>query len=45
MFDADVAREAKKVKPAPIGTGKDAERQVVELRKMLEHALKRAGVM
>lgn len=45
MFDADIGREAKKVKPAPIGTGKDADRQVIELRKMLEHALKRAGVM
>jgi uncharacterized membrane protein YkvA (DUF1232 family) len=45
MFDADVGREAKRITPAPVATKDGAERTVVELRKMLEHALKRAGVL
>ena len=45
MFDADVGREAKRVTSAPVASKDGAERTIIELRKMLEHALKRAGVM
>ena len=45
MFDADVGREAKAVAPAPIAMKEGAERTVIELRKMLEAALKRAGAL
>lgn len=45
VFEADIGREAKRVKPAPIGAGSDAAREIIELRKMLEHALKRAGLI
>ena len=45
MFDADVGREAQRVVPAPIAMKEGPERTVTELRKMLEAALKRAGVL
>jgi uncharacterized membrane protein YkvA (DUF1232 family) len=45
MFDADVAREAKRITPQPISAKDGADRTIIELRKMLEAALKRAGVM
>ena len=45
MFEADVGREAKRVKPAPIGTGDTATRSITELSKMIEHALQRAGLV
>jgi uncharacterized membrane protein YkvA (DUF1232 family) len=45
VFEADIGREAKRVKPAPIGSGEAGARQVTELQKMLEHGLKRAGVL
>lgn len=44
MFDADISREAKRVHPAPIVLKDGPERTVIELRKMLESALKRAGI-
>jgi uncharacterized membrane protein YkvA (DUF1232 family) len=44
LFLADVAREAAKFKPHPLDASGGAERPLVELRKMLVHALKRAGV-
>lgn len=45
MFDADVSREAKRVTAAPIETGIESpERAIIELRKMIEHALKKAGI-
>jgi uncharacterized membrane protein YkvA (DUF1232 family) len=46
VFEADVGREAKRVKPAPIGTsGENATRSIIELSKMIEHALQRAGLV
>jgi uncharacterized membrane protein YkvA (DUF1232 family) len=45
IFDADVGREAQRVVPAPIGLKEGPERTVTELRKMLDSALKRAGVL
>jgi len=44
MFEADIGREAKKHTPQPVSKGEGAERTVIELRKMIEAALKRAGV-
>lgn len=44
LFDADVAREAKRLVPHPIGGGEQGQRAVIELRKMLVHAVERAGV-
>jgi uncharacterized membrane protein YkvA (DUF1232 family) len=44
LFIADVTREATKFKPQPIDVTGGAERPLVELRKMVVHALKRAGV-
>lgn len=45
MFDADVSREAKRVTAAPIDTTVESpERAIIELRKMIEHALKKAGI-
>jgi uncharacterized membrane protein YkvA (DUF1232 family) len=45
VFEADIGREAKRVKAAPIGTGEGAARSITELSKMLEHALQRAGLV
>jgi uncharacterized membrane protein YkvA (DUF1232 family) len=45
MFDADVGREAKRLTPQPIPAKEGAERVVIELRKMVESGLKRAGVL
>jgi uncharacterized membrane protein YkvA (DUF1232 family) len=45
MFDADVAREAKNVKPQSIGTGPEATQKVAELRKMIAHHLGRVGLI
>jgi len=45
MFEADVGREAKSRVPQSIGTGDAATRSINELRKMMEHALKRAGLV
>jgi hypothetical protein len=45
VFEAYVGREAKRVKPAPIGTGDGAVRSITELSKMIEHALQRAGLV
>jgi uncharacterized membrane protein YkvA (DUF1232 family) len=45
MFDADVGREAKRITAAQISSKEGADRTIIELRKMLEHALKRAGVL
>lgn len=45
MFDADVAREAKRHKPQPIEASvQGAERALVELRKMIVSALQKAGI-
>ena len=45
MFDADVSREAKRVTAAPIDTAIESpERAIVELRKMIESALQKAGI-
>lgn len=42
MFEADVGREAKRHAPQTIDTKKEgADRALVELRKMIEHALKK----
>ena len=45
MFDADIGREAKRITPQPIPAKEGADRVVIELRKMLEAGLKRAGVL
>jgi uncharacterized membrane protein YkvA (DUF1232 family) len=45
VFEADIGREAKRVKPAPLATGEAGARQVTELQKMLEAGLKRAGAL
>lgn len=46
MFEADVAREAKRHKPQPIDTSVGGpERALVELRKMTEHGLRKAGIL
>ena len=45
MFDGDITREAKRHQPQSLGTGEAGKRNVIELRKMLESALKRAQVM
>ena len=45
MFDADVGREAKRYTPQPIDTKVEGpERALIELAKMVEHALKQAGI-
>lgn len=44
VFEADIGRESKRLKPYPIGTGEQGARNIIELRKMIEHALKRAGL-
>jgi uncharacterized membrane protein YkvA (DUF1232 family) len=45
MFEADVGREAKRHAPQPIDTSVEGpERALIELRKMVEHALKKAGI-
>jgi uncharacterized membrane protein YkvA (DUF1232 family) len=44
-FDADIAREVKKITPQSIGTGADGARQVGELHKMVRAALQRAGLL
>ena len=43
-FDADIAREAKKRTPQPIEMEGGAERAIIELKKMVTHGLKKAGV-
>jgi uncharacterized membrane protein YkvA (DUF1232 family) len=45
VFDADISREAKRVHAAPIALKEGPERTVIELRKMLDAALKRAGIL
>src|SRR5678815_2661704 len=40
-FDADIAREAKKHTPQPIEMEGGAERAIIELRKMMQHGLKK----
>lgn len=45
MFDADIGREAKRHSPQSLGTGDAATRSIIELRKMIEHALKRAKLL
>ncbi len=45
MFDADIGREAKRQAPQLIDTKVEGpERALIELRKMVEHALKKAGI-
>lgn len=45
MFDADVSREAKRHTPQPIDTKVEGPaRALVELRKMIEHAVTKAGI-
>ncbi|MBA3457861.1 MAG: hypothetical protein H0T42_32560 [Deltaproteobacteria bacterium] len=45
MFDADVGREAKRHVAQPIDTSAEGpERALIELRKMVEHALKKAEI-
>ncbi len=45
MFDADVTREAKRYQPQPIDVSAGGpERALIELRKMAQHALKKAGI-
>jgi uncharacterized membrane protein YkvA (DUF1232 family) len=45
MFDADIGREAKRQTPQVIDTSVEGpERALIELRKMVEHALKKAGI-
>ena len=45
MFDADVGREAKRYVAQPIDTSAEGpERALIELRKMVESALKKAGI-
>ena len=45
MFEADIGREAKRHVPQTIDTKVEgAERALIELRKMAEHALKKAGI-
>jgi uncharacterized membrane protein YkvA (DUF1232 family) len=43
-FDADIAREAKRTATGPVAGNDTAERTVIELKKMLEAGLKRAGL-
>jgi uncharacterized membrane protein YkvA (DUF1232 family) len=44
-FDADVGREAKRHAAVPIENAGGAGRTIIELRKMIEAALKRAGLV
>jgi hypothetical protein len=45
MFDADVGRESKRQTDQPIDTHVEGpERALIELRKMAEHGLKKAGI-
>lgn len=45
MFEADVNREAKRYKAEQIDTRIEGpERALIELRKMIDHALKKAGI-
>ncbi len=45
MFDADVGRESKRQTEQPIDTSVEGpERALIELRKMAEHGLKKAGI-
>lgn len=44
VFAADIDRQVRSFKPQKIEPSVNAEFQVKELRKMLEHALKKAGV-
>lgn len=45
MFEADIGREAKRITPQIIDTSVEGpERALIELRKMVEHALKKAGI-
>lgn len=45
MFDADIGREAKRHAPQQIDTRVEGpERALIELRKMIEHAIKKAGI-
>jgi uncharacterized membrane protein YkvA (DUF1232 family) len=44
MFDADVTREARSIKPQSIGTGPEATQKITELRKMIANTLSRAGL-
>jgi uncharacterized membrane protein YkvA (DUF1232 family) len=45
MFDADIGREAKRYAPQTIDTTvQGPERAIIELRKMIEAALKKAGI-
>jgi uncharacterized membrane protein YkvA (DUF1232 family) len=43
-FEADIAREAKRHNPQPIEMEGGAERAIIELRKMVTHGLKKAGI-
>jgi uncharacterized membrane protein YkvA (DUF1232 family) len=45
MFDADIGREAKRQAPHPIVSTEGAARTLIELRKMVDHALKRAKLI
>jgi uncharacterized membrane protein YkvA (DUF1232 family) len=46
LFDADVTREAKRYKPQQIDVSAGGpERALIELRKMAQHSLKKAGVL
>jgi len=44
MFDADVGREAKRHQAEKIETPEGPERALIELRKMIDHALTKAGI-
>ncbi len=43
-FDAEISREAKRHTPQPVDMTGGAERAIIELRKMAEAALKKAGL-
>ena len=45
FFDADVSREAKRHVPQPIEMVGGPERAIIELRKMVQHGLKKAGIV
>lgn len=43
-FEADVTREARRHQPQPIEMTGGPERAIIELRKMMRHGLKKAGI-
>jgi hypothetical protein len=45
MFDADVSRDAKRLKPQQIGGTGDPARAISELHKLIAATLTRAGLL